>query len=170
MNPRWRSCWFVETSMYLSVPAGRQAGRQACRAGAAVLYPQAASLLLGPLEPVTLWTWAQEKAERESGGVGSLVPGVPSLCTGEEKVELWLPTLLTLQQSGRIQNLSSKTSVTQLRWLLPQLLIWAEATCHGVVCLRRSLCVCVCVVGNVGSVHQLEGAENCCLLPLDCLD
>lgn len=35
---------------------------------------------------------------------------------------------------------------------------------------EKPVCVCVCVVGNVGSVHQLEGAENCCLLPLDCLD
>lgn len=45
-------------------------------------------LLLGPLEPVILWTGAQEKAEWKRGGVESLVSGVRSLslslCTEEE--------------------------------------------------------------------------------------
>ena len=68
----------------LSVVWLSQAGRQA---GLELLCLQAAFLLLCPLEPVTLWTGAQEKA----GGVGrgeerwgSLVPGVQSLCSEEE--------------------------------------------------------------------------------------
>lgn len=60
----------------------------AARAGAAVLYLQTAFLPLCPLEPVTLWTGAQEKAEWERGGVGSPVSGVPSLCAEEESEAL----------------------------------------------------------------------------------
>lgn len=48
-----------KTLVHVSLPAGKQAGR----AGAAVVYPQALFLLLSPLEPVILWTGAQEKAE-----------------------------------------------------------------------------------------------------------
>lgn len=66
-----------KASLRLSVPVGRQSWR-------CVLYLQAVFFLLGPLEPVILWTGAQEKAEWERGGVGSLVPGVRSLCTGKE--------------------------------------------------------------------------------------
>lgn len=85
MNPtKVLEVLICKTSKHDSVPAGRKAGRQAGRAEAAVLYLQSMFLLLGPLEPVILWTRAQAKAEWKRGGVVSLVSGVRSLCTGEE--------------------------------------------------------------------------------------
>lgn len=125
-----------KTSVYKSIPVGGQTGRSG--AGAGVLCLQSVFLLLGPLEPVILWTRAQAKDEKKRGGVESLVPDVRSLCTRKES-EAPAPNSAHAQ-SGRLQT-SVETSVIHLRWFLPQLLIWAEATCHSVVCLSKSLCV-----------------------------
>lgn len=53
----------------LSAFVSQQAGGQAGKAGAAVLYPQAV-FLLGPLEPVILWTGAQQKGRVGEGRSG----------------------------------------------------------------------------------------------------
>ncbi len=135
--------------MHLSVPAGRQAGRQA---GLELLY----CVLRLRSSSWVHWSQSfsgQEPRKRQSGRgeewrASCLTCGLSAL---GKKVKLQLLTLLTLERSGRIQT-SAQTSVSQLRRLLPQLLIWGEATCHGVVWLNKSLCV----VGNVGNVYQLK--------------
>lgn len=64
MNPtRVLELLICKTPMRLVVPAGRQASRQA----GLELYLQAVFLLLGPLEPVILWTGAQEKGRVREG-------------------------------------------------------------------------------------------------------
>lgn len=85
MNPtKVLELLICKTSKRWLVPACSETGWT----GAAVLYLQATFFLSGPLKPVILWTGAQEKAEWERGGVGSLVPGVRSLCTGKESKAL----------------------------------------------------------------------------------
>ena len=136
--------------MHLSVPAGRQAGR----AGAAVLYPQAAFLLLGPLEPVILWTGAQQKKGRvgelgEEWGASCLACCLSAL---EEESEAPAPYLCSRSNSQGGSRTSARTSVSHLRWLLPhQPLIWAEAPCHGLVGVRKKP-ECVCGWENVWGV------------------
>lgn len=64
-----------------------QQDKQAGRTGAAVVYPQALFLLMGPLEQVILWTGAQEKAEWEMGGVEES-RACRAVSTLDEKVKL----------------------------------------------------------------------------------
>lgn len=76
-----------KTSVHLSVPAGRQAGRQA---GLELLY----CILRHRSSSWVHWSQlfsGQEPRKRQSERGeewGSLVPGVPSLCTGEESEAL----------------------------------------------------------------------------------
>ena len=130
--------------MYLSVPAGRQAGRQA---GLELLY------CILRLRPSSWVHWSQSlsgheprkrQSERERRSGEPRAWRAVSLHWGGKSGAL-APNSAHAPTVREDPKPQLKTSVTQLRWLLPQLLIWAEATCHGVVCLRRSLCVCVCV-------------------------
>lgn len=125
----WRSCWFVKPQC-ICLP--QQEGRQAGRAGAAVLCPQAPFLFLGPLEPVILWTGAQEKAEWEKGGVGE--PRAWRAVSLHRRSKALAPNSAHASTVREDPNLSESVKKT-----LTQLLIWAKATCHGVV--AKSLCV-----------------------------
>lgn len=135
----------------------QQAGKK--RAGAAVHCPQ--SVFLGPLEPVILWTRAQE--EGRSRKILCLACGLSSL---EKKVKLSLLTLLMLKQSGRIHT-SVPTCVSKWKWFLPQLLIWGHPPKLGGLSVAKS----VVLAGIVEGVFLWNRAENClpslCRLPSD---
>lgn len=121
-----------KTSVHLSAPAGRQAGRQA---GLELLY----CVLRHRSSSWVHWSQSfsgQEPRKRQSERReewGSLVPGVPSLCTGEESKAL-APNSAHASTVREDPNLSES-----VKKALTQLLIWVKATCHAVV--EKSLCV-----------------------------
>ena len=106
--------------------------------------------LLGPLEPVIIWTRAQEK-EWKRGGAGSLVPGVQSPCTGEES-DVSAPNSVHAQAIKKDPHLSS--DLCQLRRFLAQLLIWGHRPQCSVNEKKPGR-----VVGDVLSLYQSEGLK-----------
>lgn len=145
MNPtKVKELLICKTSVHLSVPVGRQAGRQA---GLKLLY----CILRQCSSSWVHWSQSfsgQEPRKRQSGRGEEWEASCLACCLSAlgKKVKLSLQTPLTLEQSGRIQtsaqNLSESvkmapTTATVLgRGHLP----WSGVSEEKLVC----------VVGNVG--------------------